>query len=210
MEKKPSALVSSLRCKFAGESILSTAPSSPDNIFNIFNESHHVCGVGFQSEHCAQLHGSALGKPDVSKQGCSTRIAAVGSDFTLNIPRDDGREETNSEASNSRCCKYLSKCRGHKEKGGRGRGWVDVGSWWKGLRVLVCCSCRSQRQKVEDKARNFGAFSYPSKEFTSIFLPVSFLGTRRSLSPGGKKNHCVWFNRGVKAKIHDTGKRMAP
>lgn len=64
MEKMPRSPPSpAWVCKCAYESVLSIAPSSPDNIFN---ESHHVCGVGFQSEHCAQLYSSALKKPNAS------------------------------------------------------------------------------------------------------------------------------------------------
>lgn len=41
---------------------------------------------------------------------------------------------------------------------------------------------------MEDKAKNFGAFWYSSKEFTGIFLPGSYLGSgHKSISLSWEK-----------------------
>lgn len=61
-----------------------------------------------------------------------------------------------------------------------------LGGCWKLIGVVLCCSCRSQREKVEDKARNFGAFWYSIKEFRGIFLPGSYVGS------GHKNNSLSW------------------
>lgn len=169
-----------------------------------------MCGVGFQSEPCAQLHSSALMWAQKHCSGLS-----FYAEFYPKYPRDDGREKTNPWASNSRHCRaemfkqVLNTGRGRGIPAMRKRqaeervGWVleaDGRAWGPWFAAPADPRERKWETKPETLeltgvlVRNWQVFSYLSV--------IWGLGTRTSLSPGKTP---LWEH-GVKAETRGTGK----